>query len=44
MIDEQPGSSEDLAGKPFVGPAGRLLDEALELVDLAVVGDYFRKL
>jgi len=26
---EQPGNDEDLAGKPFVGPAGRLLDEAL---------------
>jgi uracil-DNA glycosylase len=30
MIGEQPGDKEDLAGKPFVGPAGRLLDEALE--------------
>src|SRR5205085_10474033 len=29
MIGEQPGDREDLAGKPFVGPAGRLLDEAL---------------
>jgi uracil-DNA glycosylase len=29
LIGEQPGDSEDLAGKPFVGPAGRLLDEAL---------------
>src|SRR6267143_2953074 len=26
---EQPGNEEDLTGKPFVGPAGRLLDEAL---------------
>jgi uracil-DNA glycosylase family protein len=26
---EQPGNEEDLEGKPFVGPAGRLLDEAL---------------
>src|SRR4051794_13453548 len=29
MVGEQPGDKEDLAGKPFVGPAGRLLDEAL---------------
>src|SRR5436309_1473380 len=30
FVGEQPGDKEDLAGKPFVGPAGRLLDEALE--------------
>jgi DNA polymerase len=30
MIGEQPGDREDLAGKPFVGPAGKLLDRALE--------------
>ena len=29
MIGEQPGDREDLAGKPFVGPAGALLDRAL---------------
>ena len=30
MLDgEQPGNEEDLAGEPFVGPAGRLLDKAL---------------
>jgi DNA polymerase len=29
MIGEKPGDKEDLAGEPFVGPAGRLLDEAL---------------
>jgi DNA polymerase len=29
LIGEVPGDSEDLAGKPFIGPAGRLLDEAL---------------
>ncbi|MBN1238172.1 MAG: UdgX family uracil-DNA binding protein [Gammaproteobacteria bacterium] len=29
LIGEMPGDREDLAGKPFVGPAGRLLDEAL---------------
>ena len=30
MVGEVPGDREDLEGKPFVGPAGRLLDEALE--------------
>jgi uracil-DNA glycosylase family protein len=29
LVDEQPGEREDIAGKPFVGPAGRLLDESL---------------
>ena len=29
LVGEQPGDQEDLQGKPFVGPAGRLLDEAL---------------
>jgi len=29
IVGEQPGDQEDLAGKPFVGPAGRVLDEAL---------------
>jgi DNA polymerase len=29
FVGEQPGDQEDKAGKPFVGPAGRLLDEAL---------------
>jgi DNA polymerase len=30
MVGEQPGDKEDLAGKPFVGPAGRVLDDAIE--------------
>ena len=30
MVGEQPGDAEDLAGHPFVGPAGKLLDRALE--------------
>jgi uracil-DNA glycosylase len=30
LVGEQPGDQEDLAGKPFVGPAGQLLDKALE--------------
>src|SRR3954447_24463393 len=29
LLGEQPGDREDLAGQPFVGPAGRVLDEAL---------------
>lgn len=29
VVGEQPGDSEDLSGRPFVGPAGRLLDRAL---------------
>jgi DNA polymerase len=29
LVGEQPGDKEDQAGRPFVGPAGRLLDEAL---------------
>src|SRR5438034_153217 len=30
FVGEQPGNDEDLAGHPFVGPAGKLLDEALQ--------------
>jgi uracil-DNA glycosylase len=30
MVGEQPGDAEDLAGHPFAGPAGKLLDRALE--------------
>jgi uracil-DNA glycosylase len=30
LVGEPPGDKEDLAGHPFVGPAGRILDEALE--------------
>ena len=30
MVGEQPGDQEDRAGKPFVGPAGQILDQALE--------------
>jgi DNA polymerase len=29
LVGEQPGDQEDLQGKPFVGPAGRILDRAL---------------
>lgn len=30
LVGEQPGDREDMEGKPFVGPAGRLLDQCLE--------------
>ena len=30
LVGEQPGDQEDIAGKPFVGPAGKLLDQALD--------------
>ena len=30
LVGETPGDREDIAGKPFVGPAGRLLDDALD--------------
>ena len=30
LVGEQPGDQEDLAGKPFVGPAGKIMDRALE--------------
>jgi DNA polymerase len=30
FVGEQPGNDEDVAGRPFVGPAGRILDSALE--------------
>jgi uracil-DNA glycosylase family protein len=34
LVGEQPGNSEDLAGRPFVGPAGEILDRALQEVGL----------
>ena len=34
LIGEQPGDQEDRAGQPFVGPAGRVLDEALDEVGI----------
>jgi DNA polymerase len=39
MVGEQPGDVEDIEGHPFVGPAGRLLDRALEeaSIDRALV-------
>jgi uracil-DNA glycosylase family protein len=35
LIGEQPGDSEDRQGKPFVGPAGQLLDDALDAAGVA---------
>ena len=40
FVGEQPGDREDLAGKPFVGPAGRVLDEALEAAGIDRAGVY----
>jgi uracil-DNA glycosylase len=34
FVGEQPGDREDLAGRPFVGPAGKLLDQALAQVGI----------
>jgi uracil-DNA glycosylase family protein len=34
FVGEQPGDQEDLQGRPFVGPAGRVLDEALEVAGI----------
>jgi uracil-DNA glycosylase family protein len=35
LVGEQPGNDEDLAGIPFVGPAGRMLDRALEAAGIS---------
>jgi uracil-DNA glycosylase family protein len=40
LVGEQPGDEEDLRGHPFVGPAGRLLDELLEEAGLARAAVY----
>ena len=34
FVGEQPGDQEDLAGRPFIGPAGQVLDRAVEKVDI----------
>ena len=34
LVGEGPGQQEDLSGVPFVGPAGQLLDQMLEIIDL----------
>jgi DNA polymerase len=40
LVGEQPGDVEDGRGEPFVGPAGQLLDKALDEADLAREGVY----
>src|SRR5690348_4993715 len=40
FVGEQPGNEEDLSGHPFVGPAGRLLDSALEEAGIDRAGAY----
>ena len=34
FVGEGPGEQEDLRGEPFVGPAGKLLDDMLSIIDL----------
>ena len=34
VVGEGPGEQEDLKGEPFVGPAGKLLDDMLSIIDL----------
>src|SRR4051812_33952403 len=40
LVGEQPGDQEDLAGRPFVGPAGQLLDRALDEAGIAREATY----
>jgi uracil-DNA glycosylase len=40
LVGEQPGDVEDRQGAPFVGPAGRVLDEALEAAGLGAIPKY----
>ena len=40
LVGEQPGDQEDLAGRPFVGPAGQMLDRALAEAGIARAGVY----
>jgi DNA polymerase len=40
LVGEQPGDREDIAGRPFVGPAGRVLDRALAEAGIERVGVY----
>jgi DNA polymerase len=40
FVGEQPGDQEDRVGKPFVGPAGRLFDEALEAAGIDRAATY----
>ena len=40
LVGEQPGDQEDLAGRPFVGPAGRVLDAGLERAGIDRAGAF----
>jgi len=40
LVGEHPGDQEDKAGQPFVGPAGRVLEEALQAAGLAATNRY----
>jgi DNA polymerase len=40
LVGEQPGDQEDVAGKPFIGPAGKILDQALEEAEIPRVDVY----
>ena len=40
FIGEGPGEQEDLKGEPFVGPAGRLLDDMMAIIDLDRTNSY----
>lgn len=40
LIGEQPGDKEDVAGHPFVGPAGRILDESLNEAGISLKDVY----
>jgi DNA polymerase len=40
LVGEQPGDREDVEGRPFVGPAGRVLEDALREADIARDGVY----
>jgi uracil-DNA glycosylase family protein len=40
LVGEQPGDKEDIAGHPFVGPAGRILDDALVSAGIVMLDVY----
>jgi len=44
MVGDQPGNRQDIEGHPFVGPAGKLLDKALEEAGIARSRVYITKI
>lgn len=40
FVGEGPGEQEDLQGEPFVGPAGKFLDEMMSIIDLDRTNSY----